>query len=46
MNPTKEQIQWVWPTKIPTICWKDTEGNVVVAWNGVLLVYPDFWGKL
>ena len=27
---------------IKTRWWKDLEGNIVVEWNGVLLVYPDF----
>jgi len=24
--------------------WKDLDGNIVVEWDGVLLVYPDFYG--
>lgn len=23
--------------------WKDLDGNIVVEWDGVLLVYPDFY---
>ena len=29
---------------IKTRCWPDGNGNIVVEWNGVLLVYPDFNG--
>jgi len=42
----QEQIEWLWTTKIQTTCWKDTEGNVVVMWGDILLVYPDLWGNL
>ena len=30
---------------IKTQWWRDGNGNIVVEWNGVLLIYPDFYGS-
>jgi len=29
-----------------TRCWHDTEGNIIVEWGPVLLVYPDLGGMV
>lgn len=39
---TREEITIYPRYTIKTKCWKDLEGNIVVEWDGVLLVYPDF----
>jgi len=42
---TKQKGITIFPRyAIKTKCWKDLEGNIVVEWDGVLLIYPDFWG--
>lgn len=38
----QEEIITVFPRyQIKTRNWKDLDGNIVVEWDGVLLVYPD-----
>jgi hypothetical protein len=34
----------IWQSRIKTRCWAYA-GELIVEWDGVLLVYPDFYGS-